>query len=136
MPLHLIKLCVGVDSVDELSAWRAEQKRNGRVPVVRTRNTPKRAAEVLEGGSIFWVIKRQVRCRQLITDVQTFEDGPKTRCELTLDDAVVLVEPRGKKPFQGWRYLEHHEAPRDLDARIAADLPSDLAAQLRALGAW
>jgi len=136
MPLHLIKLCVGVDSVDELAAWRAEQQRNGRKPVVRTRNTPKRSAEVLEGGSLFWVIKRQVRCRQLILDVQTFEDGPRNRCELTLADDLVLVEPRGKKPFQGWRYLEPHEAPLDLHAGIGADLPSDLAAQLRSLGVW
>lgn len=136
MPLHLIKLCVGVDHVDELAAWRAEQRRNGRAPVVRTRNTPKRAAEVLEGGSIFWVIKRQVRCRQVVTDVRTLEDGARTRCELTLADPLVLVEPRSKKPFQGWRYLEHHEAPLDLDALAAADLPGDLAAELRALGAW
>lgn len=136
MPLHLIKLCVGVDHVDELAAWRAEQRRNGLAPVVRTRSTPKRAAEILDGGSIFWVIKRQVRCRQLITDVRTIEDGPRTRCELTLDDPIVLVEPRGKKPFQGWRYLDHHQAPVDLDAGVAADLPNELAAELRALGVW
>jgi hypothetical protein len=136
MPLHLIKLCVGVDSVDELSAWRTEQKRAGRTPVVHTRNTPKRAAEVLEGGSLFWVIKRQIRCRQLIVEVRTHEDGPKTRCELTLANELVLVEPRGKKPFQGWRYLEHHEAPGDLHAGIGAELPHELAVELRALGAW
>ncbi|MDP8915724.1 MAG: DUF1489 domain-containing protein [Pseudomonadota bacterium] len=136
MPLHLIKLCVGVDSVDELAAWRAEQKRNGRACIVRTRSTPKRAEEVLAGGSLFWVIKRQVRCRQLITAVRTIEDGARTRCELTLADSLVLVEPRGKKPFQGWRYLEHREAPLDLDAGIAADLPNELAAELRALGLW
>jgi hypothetical protein len=136
MPLHLIKLCVGVDSVEELAAWRAEQRRMGRTPVVNTRNTPKRAEEVLEGGSLFWVIRRQVRCRQLITAVRTFEDGARTRCELDLHDELVLVEPRGKKPFQGWRYLEHHEAPGDLHAGIGAELPHELAVELRALGAW
>jgi hypothetical protein len=136
MPLHLIKLCVGVDSVDELAAWRAEQKRSGRRPVVHTRNTPKRAHEVLDGGSLFWVIKRVVTCRQLITAVDTREDGLKTRCELTLHDDLVLVEPRRKTPFQGWRYLPHHEAPGDLHAGIGAELPHDLAVQLRALGAW
>lgn len=136
MPLHLIKLCVGVDSVDELAAWRAEQKRSGRKPIVHTRNTPKRATEILEGGSLFWVIKRQVRCRQLITAVDTLEDGLKSRCELTLDDELVLVEPRGKSPFQGWRYLEGHEAPGDLHSGIGAELPHDLAVELRALGAW
>ena len=136
MPLHLIKLCVGVDSVDELAAWWTEQKRAGRRPVVHTRNTPKRAMEVLEGGSLFWVIKRQVRCRQLITAVDTLEDGLRTRCELSLHDELVLVEPRGKTPFQGWRYLEPHEAPGDLDSGMGAELPHELAIQLRALGAW
>lgn len=136
MPLHLIKLCVGVDSVDELAAWRTEQKLSGRRPVVHTRNTPKRAAEVLEGGSLFWVIKRQVRCRQAIVAVDTLEDGLRTRCELIVQDELVLVEPRAKKPFQGWRYLEPHEAPGDLLSGIGADLPHDLAVELRALGAW
>jgi hypothetical protein len=136
MPLHLIKLCVGVDTVDELAAWRLEQKRSGRPPVVHTRNTPKRAEEVLEGGSLFWVIKRQVSCRQTIVAVTTVEDGLRTRCELILADELVLVEPRAKKPFQGWRYLEHHEAPSDLQAGIGAELPHELAVELRALGAW
>lgn len=136
MSLHLIKLCVGVDSVDELAAWRTEQKRAGRRPVVHTRNTPKRAAEILEGGSLFWVIKRQVICRQRITAVDTLEDGLKSRCELTLDDELVLVEPRRKTPFQGWRYLEVTDAPGDLHAGIGAELPHDLAVQLRMLGAW
>ena len=136
MPLHLIKLCVGVDSVDELAAWRAEQKRSGRRPVVHTRNTPKRSEQVLSGGSLYWVIKRVVACRQVITAVETLEDGLKTRCEFTLQDELVLVEPRGKKPFQGWRYLEHHEAPADLESGIGAELPHDLAVELRALGAW
>ncbi len=136
MPVHLIKLCVGVDSVDELAAWRKEQRRLGRRPVVRTRSTPKRAEDVLDGGSLYWVIKGVVRCRQLITAVDTYEDGAATRCELTLDDPVILCEPRPKKAFQGWRYLEPHEAPLDLDPEVGADLPSDLAAELRALGAW
>jgi hypothetical protein len=136
MPLHLIKLCVGVESVDELAAWRAEQKSTGHGPVVHTRNTPKRAVEVLEGGSLYWVIKRQVRCRQLITAVNTLDDGLRTRCELSLHDELVLVEPRGKTPFQGWRYLAHHEAPMDLDSGVGAELPYEMAVQLRALGAW
>lgn len=134
--LHLIKLCVGVDSLDELAAWRAEQARLGRAPVVHTRSTPRRAAEVLEGGSLYWVIRRVVRCRQRIVAVDPIEHGARTRCELTLDEAIMPVEPRPRAPFQGWRYLEEPEAPRDLDARLAADLPSHLTAELRALGAW
>jgi hypothetical protein len=136
MPLHIIKLCVGVDSVDELRAWRAEQKRVGREPVMHTRQSPKRCDEVLEGGSLYWVIKGVVRCRQAIVAVDTLEDGPKTRCEMRLHEALVLTEPLPRRAFQGWRYLDPAEAPLDLDPGIAADLPSDLAAELRALGAW
>ena len=136
MPLHIIKLCVGVDSVDELRAWRKEQRRLGRSCVVRTRQSPKRCADVLDGGSLYWVIKGVVRCRQAIAGVDTIEDGPKTRCEIRLEDALVLTEPMPRRAFQGWRYLEPAEAPKDLDKRIAAELPSDVAAQLRALGAW
>ena len=136
MPLHIIKLCVGVDSVDELRAWRAEQKRMGREPVMHTRQSPKRCDEVLEGGSLYWVIKGVVRCRQAIVAVDTVEDGPKTRCEMRLHEAVVLTDPLPRRAFQGWRYLDPAEAPLDLDPGIAADLPSDLAAELRALGAW
>ena len=136
MPLHIIKLCVGVDSVDELRAWRKEQRRMGRSCVVHTRQSPKRCADVLDGGSLYWVIKGVVRCRQTITAVDTIDDGPKTRCEIALEDELVLTEPMPRRAFQGWRYLDPTEAPADLDPRLAADLPGELTAQLRALGAW
>ena len=136
MALHIIKLCVGVDSVDELRAWRTEQRRSGRDAIVHTRQSPKRCDEVLEGGSLYWVIKGVVRCRQAIVCVDTLEDGPKTRCEIRLCDEVVLTEPTPRRAFQGWRYLDPGEAPLDLDPGIGADLPSELTAELRALGAW
>ena len=136
MALHIIKLCVGADSVDELRAWRAEQKRSGRAYIVNTRQSPKRCADVLDGGSLYWVIKGVVRCRQAILAVDTLDDGPKTRCEIRLHEELVLTEPLPRRAFQGWRYLTAEEAPADLDAGLAADLPSDLTAQLRALGAW
>lgn len=136
MALHIIKLCVGVDTVDELRAWRKEQRRLGRSCVVHTRQTPKRCDDVLEGGSLYWVIKGVVRCRQTILGVDSLDDGPKTRCEIRLEEALVLTEPMPRRAFQGWRYLDPAEAPADLDPRIGADLPSDFAAQLRALGAW
>ena len=136
MPLHIIKLCVGADTVDELRAWRAEQKRMGRAYIVNTRQSPKRCADVLDGGSLYWVIKGVVRCRQAIAAVDTLDDGPKTRCEIRLAPELILVEPTPRRAFQGWRYLPHEEAPADLDPRLGAELPGDLAAQLRALGAW
>ena len=136
MALHIIKLCVGVDSVDELRAWRTEQRRSGRAAIVHTRQSPKRCDEVLEGGSLYWVIKGVVRCRQAIVCVDTLEDGPRTRGEIRLCDEVVLTEPMPRRAFQGWRYLDPGEAPLDLDPGIGAGLPSELTAELRALGAW
>ena len=136
MALHIIKLCVGVDSVDELRAWRKEQRRLGRTCVVHTRQTPKRCDDVLEGGSLYWVIKGVVRCRQVIAGIDSLDDGPKTRCEIRLHEELVLTEPLPRRAFQGWRYLSPDEAPLDLDPGLAADLPSDITAQLRALGAW
>ena len=136
MALHIIKLCVGVDSVDGLRAWRKQQRRLGRSCVVHTRQTPKRCDDVLDGGSLYWVIKGVVRCRQAIEGIDSFDDGPKTRCEIRLDDTLILTEPLPRRAFQGWRYLDANEAPADLDPRIGADLPSDFAAQLRAMGAW
>ncbi len=136
MPLHLIKLCVGVDAVEELVAWRKERRAQGLDAVVHTRQTPKRAAEVLEGGSLYWVVKGVVRCRQTVLDVTCVEEGPRTRCEILLDDRIVCTEPLPRRAFQGWRYFAPREAPADLEARGESDLPSDFAAELRSIGAW
>ena len=75
MPLHLIKLCVGVDSVEELRAWRAQRAAQGHRSVCPTRQTPKRAAELLQGGSLYWVIKGQVLVRQTIDEIVTLDSG-------------------------------------------------------------
>ncbi len=136
MALHLIKLCVGVDAVEELAAWRRERRAQGHDAIVHTRQTPKRAEEVLDGGSLYWVVKGVVRCRQAILDVRCIEDGLKTRCEILLEDAIVCTEPLPRRAFQGWRYFEPREAPRDLDLGAAPDLPSDFAAELRSIGVW
>ena len=136
MALHIIKLCVGVDSVDELRAWRKEQKRRGRSCVVNTRMTPKRCDEVLEGGSLYWVIKGVVRCRQVIARIDSFDDGPRTRCEMALEDELILTEPLPRRAFQGWRYLEAKDAPEDLALEAFGEAPPALARQLREIGAW
>ena len=82
------------------------------------------------------MIKGVVRCRQTITAVDTLADGARTRCVMGLEEALVLVEPVARRPFQGWRYLDPADAPRDLDPRVGAELPAALTAELRALGAW
>ena len=123
MPLHLIKLCVGCDSVADLKDWIKqklnEKKKRGQKAehIHTTRMFPKRAEELTDGGSLYWVIKGQIMCRERILDIRptTGKDGIK-RCQVVLDGKVVLVEPRPRAAFQGWRYLEDKEAPRDLCA--------------------
>lgn len=143
MALNLIKLCVGCDSVDELKAWIRERLRDKkarglpREHVHTTRMTPKRAEELLDGGSLFWVIRGELCCRQSLKDLRVVRgrDGIQ-RCELVLEPKVVLVQPRPFRPFQGWRYLAAKDAPADLDhaARGARLMPEPLRRELRELG--
>src|SRR3990167_1554904 len=113
MPLHLIKLCVGIDSVDELRAWRAQRAAQGHRSVCSTRQTPKKAAELLEGGSLYWVIKGSILVRQGITEIVTLEEGTQP-CKIYLEPDLVETAPAPRRPFQGWRYLEAKDAPPDL----------------------
>lgn len=143
MPLHLIKLCVGCDSIADLEDWiqqkLKEKKRRGQKPehIHTTRMLPKRAEELTGGGSLYWVIKGQIACRERILDIRstTGKDGIK-RCQVVLDGKVTLVEPRPRSAFQGWRYLEPAEAPRDLSraAPGAAKMPEQMRRELRELG--
>jgi hypothetical protein len=136
MPLHMIKLCVGCDTVEDLLAWRAADVRASRPWTMHTRQTPKRAAEMLDGGSLYRVFKGVILCRQRILDIATVGEGPNARCEVTLDPEVARVAPTPRRAFQGWRYLEAKDAPEDLSQDLAADIPAELARQLRELGAW
>ena len=133
MPLHLIKLCVGVDRVEDLEAyWQGETRR-----AVHTRQTPKRAAELTEGGSLYWVIKGVIQCRQPILEVVTLGEGQAVRCEILVALPVIRTHAAPRRPFQGWRYFQPEEAPPDLDGEIGTEaVPPDLVRQLRELGAW
>jgi len=143
MPLHLIKLSVGTDSVADLEDWiklklKEKKKRGQKLERVHTtRMVPKRAEELLDGGSIYWVIKGQIMCRERILAITPFTDKEGIhRCKLVLDPKCVLVEPRPRQAFQGWRYLEDKEAPRDLSkaAPGAAAMPEAMRRELRELG--
>jgi len=143
MTLHLIKLCVGCDSVRDLEDWirqklKGKRKGTGKSEHVhRTRMVPKRAAELTDGGSLYWVIRGEIACRQRILDVRPFRDKNGIgRCALALDPKVVLVEGRPHRPFQGWRYLAAKDAPRDLAkaAPGAAAMPEKMRRELRELG--
>lgn len=131
--LHMIKLVVGCDTVDELLQWRAEQ---GGPWILRTRQTPKRAAELIDGGSIYRVFKGQILGRQKILDVRTVGEGEASRCEIRLDETIHRTVPTPRRAFQGWRYLTAADAPADLAAGENGDLPPELALKLRELGAW
>jgi hypothetical protein len=143
MTLHLIKLCVGCDSVRQLEGWikeKLKQKRkNGEKPehIHRTRMVPKRAEELTDGGSLYWVIRGEVMCRQRIRDIRPFVDKDGIgRCGIVLEPKPVLVVPRPYRAFQGWRYLAAKDAPRDLEkaAKGAAAMPEQLRRELRELG--
>ena len=137
MPLHLIKLCVGWDTVDELLASRRASRDEGGPWIMRTRQTPRRAAELIDGGSLYRVYKGFVLSRQRILAVETVGVGPAALCEVTLDATVMLTLPTPRRAFQGWRYLDPKDAPADLhEAGAGGAMPLELARQLREIGAW
>jgi len=137
MPLHLIKLCVGADSVADLEDWIKQKTKGGKKEHIHTtRMVPKRAEELIDGGSLFWVIRGEVTCRERILDIRPFTDKDGIgRCRIVMDGKVVLVEPRPRAAFQGWRYLVAKEAPRDLAraAPGAARMPEAMRRELREL---
>jgi hypothetical protein len=143
MALNLIKLCVGADSVHDLEDWikekLREKRKRGEKPehIHRTRMVPKRADELKDGGSLYWVIRGEIMCRQCIRDVRPFRDKDGVgRCGVVLHPKVVLVASRPFRAFQGWRYLEAKDAPRDLEkaAPGAAAMPEKMRRELRELG--
>jgi hypothetical protein len=136
MALHMIKLCVGCDSVEELIDWHRTERRTGRPWIMSTRMTPKRAEELIDGGSLFRVFKGMILCRQPIVGIETIGSGPVSRCEVTLDLEPVLVAPTPRRAFQGWRYLRQEDCPPDLRAAGDGAVPQDLARELRLVGAW
>jgi hypothetical protein len=143
MPLHLLKLCVGCDSIDDLEGWikarLKEKRRVGEKPEQfhTTRMIPQRAAELLDGGSLYWVIRGSVQVRQRLLDLRPFRDSDRVqRCHLVLEPQLTATQWQPRRPFQGWRYLKPAEAPADLGADWAAavELPLTLRRDLAELG--
>ncbi len=138
MSVNLVKMCVGIDDIDQLRYWQAKRLKSAADKKLQhvTRNRPKRETELLDGGSIYWVIKGQIRVRQRVLGLEdrVKEDG-KPACGLILDPELVATELRAMRPMQGWRYLEAKDAPRDLrKGDELGDMPPKLIAELRALG--
>ena len=137
--IHLVKLCVGCDSVDDLALWQAARALENPEAQPRhvTRMWPKREAELLGGGSLYWIIKGQILVRQRIVrlDEVIGADGIR-RCGLGLDPELVRTQPAPRRPFQGWRYLKPDEAPPDLPKGREHEepLPAELAGKLAEIG--
>ena len=143
MSLNLIKLCVGVDRISDLAQRQARRLADAHAPGEEprllhiTRNTPKRAEEILDGGSLYWVIKRLIRVRQRIVGIETYErESGRPACALVLDPLLVRTETQRFRPFQGWRYFSANNTPRDapLGTGVGDDFPTEMAAELRGLG--
>ncbi len=144
MPLHLIKLCVGCDSVKDLKEWvaeRVETARKRQKPphhVHVTRMTPKRIEEILAGGSLYWVIRGEIAAREKLIAIEPFRDKDGIgRCRLVMQPKVISVSPRPMRPFQGWRYFNADAAPPDLTRSAAlgvAAMPEPMRRELRDLG--
>ncbi len=134
MPLHIIKLVVGCDTIEDLLVWRRTHPQDDWR--VHTRQTPKRAEEVLDGGSIYRVFKGLILCRQAILGIETVGEGQAARCHMVVSPEIVRVAPTPRRAFQGWRYLQAADAPPDLDSADAGEMPTELAAKLREAGAW
>ncbi|MFP4571306.1 DUF1489 family protein [Rhodosalinus sp.] len=139
MHINLVKLSAGTDSVEELAAWQASRRAKGPDGLPRhvTRMWPRREAELLDGGSVYWVIKGLIQCRQRLLRLDAVDgvDGIR-RCALVLDPELVRTRPAPRRAFQGWRYLSPGDSPADLPAGRAEEeaLPPGMNAALAEIG--
>ncbi|MGH6734753.1 MAG: DUF1489 family protein [Methyloceanibacter sp.] len=142
MTVHLLKLCVGCDSVQDLKDWQTERlqqlARAGKTPELchRTLQSPRRRDEVLDGGSLYWVIKGFILVRQRIIDLRadTKDDGTPC-CGIVYDPELVVTRPHPRRAFQGWRYLEAADTPPDAPLLDGGgdDMPPGMRRALREL---
>tara|TARA_B110000438_G_scaffold284868_1_gene314364 strand:+ start:7273 stop:7695 length:423 start_codon:yes stop_codon:yes gene_type:complete len=138
MPLHLIKLAVGIEHIDHLKERQSRFINDAGNAQHTTRMFPKRSDALLDDGSMFWVIKRMVLVRQQIIALHkgTNQEG-RSMCVIELAPHHIYVQPQRKRPFQGWRYLKPGEAPKDIadgDGYIDPDMPDDMRAELSRIG--
>ncbi len=137
MTIHIRKLAARVEDIEELESIQARKLRDYGMVFTDTRNTPKRKEELLDGGSLYWVIKGQFRVRQAITGFEErMDDEGRKYCLIFLEPGLIRTQLKAQKPFQGWRYFEDKDVPRDIDERGTEgdELPEDMQSELRELG--
>lgn len=142
MTIHLLRMAAGVEDLAQMQAivkgeTRADRKL-GPVVSIYTRNWPKRAADLLDGGSVYSVIRSVIQVRRRVLDIREWKDSDGSAyCRIVLDPQLIRVMPTPQKPFQGWRYLDPLKAPRDLGVMRDMEqdnLPDDMAQELKELG--
>jgi hypothetical protein len=143
MALHLIKLAVGAESIKDMQDWVRERMRQAKAQglplrhIHITRMTPKRVEELLDGGSLYWVIKGQIAVREKLIAIEPFRDKAGIgRCRIVMEPKVITLTPRPMRAFQGWRYLSAKDAPPDLSksGKGLAAMPEPMRRELRELG--
>jgi len=139
--INLVKLCVGAERIEDLLHWQNNPRAHGPDGLPRhvTRMWPKRAEEILNGGSLYWVFKGSVLCRQRVVRLDEVDRGDGIRrCGIVLDPEVIRVSATTKRPFQGWRYLKPEDSPRDLPKGRENEetLPLDLQNALAEIGVF
>lgn len=137
MTVHIIKLCVGIESVEHLIESRDNDFRNDGLDYNFhiTRFRPKRADEVLKGGSLYWVIKGFIQARQRIIGLEEVKTEQGTKCMIKMDKEIHRTESHPRRAFQGWRYFEESSVPKDLpEGSDVAEIPAELRNELKELG--
>lgn len=141
MTIHLVKMCVGCSSIEELASWIDYHLEELRIKSEKpeqfhvTRMVPKRIDELLDDGSLYWVMKGNIQCRQKLLDIRPFTDSQGIhRCKLVLEPKIIPTVWQPKRAFQGWRYLKSDEAPADDRNNGKNRLPAALKQELSDLG--
>lgn len=139
MALHIIKLAVGIDDADHLLTVQKGLRLASGNPRCRTRNAPRQAGELIESGSLFWVIGGFITVRQKILALHTRKRDGRPECLIELSPDLVLVEPTRRRAFQGWRYLKGEDAPPDVKAGrkkayVDPHMTKEMQRELRKLG--
>ena len=136
MTLNMVKLCVGVSEIQQLADYQKRRLRDNQRIFHVTRMVPRRQKELLDGGSLYWVMRGKILVRQILTNIEEFTDPEGIRrCRLMLDTELVPVRPTPRRAFQGWRYFKQEDAPPDLTkAERQGDIPPEMRAELIELG--